>query len=296
MSSVETTRGTWGPLSEPIHGPVPEGRPPYKDNSYLAFWDADRDVYGVFHFSTSPNAEGRRSRFTLQAAGETVEIIETPAPGTFDTESISFDLDQTYSVDGDGVTGTLRATPTLALADYNKSGILPELVPGEPLEHWQRAAIVEGSFTIGGETVEFTGHGLRDRTWGYRDESVGWSEYIGMMAVYEDRVIACMTFARPDGQSFTDGFILGEDDQTPITKMSVTRDASGLYAGSTFTLSDGTEITQRTTRRPAGFWVPMGWERTGPTMAAYDEFIGLQTGEGADGFALVEQGQIRNIY
>src|SRR5436190_5659619 len=88
MSSVETTQGAWGPLSEPIHGPVPEGAPPYKDNAYLAFWDDKAGVYGVFHFSTSPNAEGRRARVTVQAGGRTAEIIETPDPGTFDTDSI----------------------------------------------------------------------------------------------------------------------------------------------------------------------------------------------------------------
>jgi hypothetical protein len=295
MSQVQADRGTWGPLAEPIHGAVPDGMPPWKDNAYLAFWDADADVYGVFHFSTSPNAEGRRSRVTVQAAGQTAEIIEAPEPGTFDTDSISFDLDSTYAADGDGLQGTITAAPHHALADYN-TGMLPELVEGEPLQHYQRAARVQGSFTLGGETVTLTGHGLRDRTWGYRDESVSFVEYIGLMAVFDGYTLACMTFMGPNGETKTDGFRLGDDDVTHISGMGVTRDASGLFAAGTFTLDGSEDIAIRTTRRPAGFWVPMGWERTGPTMAAYDEFVGLRTADGDEGFALVEQGQIRRIF
>ncbi|MEA2172050.1 MAG: hypothetical protein QOF76_5350 [Solirubrobacteraceae bacterium] len=296
MSSVETTSGTWGPLSEPIHGPVPEGRPPYKDNAYLAFWDAKNGVYGVFHFSTSPNAEGRRSRITVQGGGRTAEIIESPEPGTFDTASISFDLDSTYSVDGEGLSGRLTATPHHAIADYN-TGMLPELVEGEPLMHYQRAARVTGTFTIDGETVNVDGYGLRDRTWGYRDESVSFVEYIGLMAVLGNNTLACMSFMGPSGKTMTDGFWLDDDGGAEhISKMEVTRDASGLWAAGKFSLDNGEEVTVRTTSRPAGFWVPMGWERTGPTMAAYDEFVGLRTADGVEGMALVEQGQIRNIY
>lgn len=292
--AIEST--TWGPLAEPIHGPVPEGMPPWKDNAYLAFWDADAGVYGVWHFSTSPNAEGRRSRITVQAGGRTAEIIEAPEPGTFDTESITFDLDTAYTVDGDGLQGTLTAEPHHALADYN-TGLLPELVAGEPLQHYQRAARVRGSFTLDGETTEFDGYGLRDRTWGYRDESVSFVEYIGFMAVFEDHTLACMSFMGPDGETKTDGFRLGEDGAvTHISKMGVTRDASGLFAGGTLALDGEGEIAVRTTDRTAGFWVPMGWERTGPTMAAYDEFVQLRTADGAEAYALVEQGQIRMIY
>jgi hypothetical protein len=296
LGRMATPTTTWGPLSEPIHGPVPDGMPPWKDNAYLAFWDADADVYGVFHFSTSPNAEGRRSRVTIQGAGRSAEIIEEPAAGTFDTASIAFDLDSTYTVEGDGLQGTITAQPHHALADYN-TGMLPELVEGQPLEHYQRAARVRGTFTIDGTTVELDGFGLRDRTWGYRDESVSFTEYIGLMAVFDDYTIACMTFMGPDGEPKTDGFLLGENGNvTHISGQRITRDASGLYAGGAFALDDGAEIAVRTFRRPAGFWVPMGWERTGPTMAAYDEFVGLRTADGVEGHALVEQGQIRRIF
>src|SRR3954454_13640879 len=190
---------TWGPLAEPIHGLVPDGMPPWKDNAYLAFWDPDAAVYGVFHASTSPNGEGRRTRLSVQAAGRMVEVIEEPAIGTFDTESISFDLHSAYTVDADALQASFTAAPHHPLADYN-TGVLPELVAGQPLQHYQRGARVHGSVTIGGETVEFDGHGLRDRTWGYRDESLMYVEYIGGMAIFDTYTVACMTFMGPGGQ------------------------------------------------------------------------------------------------
>lgn len=297
MSATDTTGTSWGPLSEPIHGPVPDGRPPWKDNAYLAFWDAKADAFGVFHFSTSPNAEGRRARVSLQAAGRTVEIIEEPDPGTFTTASIDFDLADTFTASGDRLSGSITTTPHHAIADYN-TGVVPELVPGEPLMHYQRAARVRGSFVIEGETVEIDGFGLRDRTWGYRDESVSFVEYIGLMAVFGDHTLACMTFLGPDGTTKTSGFRLGEDEAStvPISGMSVTRDASGLYAAGGFTVDGADDIAVETVDRHAGFWVPMGVRRSGPTMASYDEFVTLRTPDGSEAVALVEQGQIRRLH
>jgi hypothetical protein len=39
----------------------------------------------------------------------------------------------------------------------------------------------------------------------------------------------------------------------------------------------------------------MGWERIGPTMSAYDEFLEITTGTGRVGYGLVEQGIMRRL-
>jgi hypothetical protein len=39
----------------------------------------------------------------------------------------------------------------------------------------------------------------------------------------------------------------------------------------------------------------MGWEREGPAMSAYDEFLEVRTGGGDVGHGLVEQGFIRRL-
>jgi hypothetical protein len=80
MTTVQSTE--WGPLSEPIHNDV-AGERPWRDNAFLCFWNPDGDVVGTLHTSTSPNAEGRRARFSIQAGGKTVEVAEELEPGTF---------------------------------------------------------------------------------------------------------------------------------------------------------------------------------------------------------------------
>jgi hypothetical protein len=40
----------------------------------------------------------------------------------------------------------------------------------------------------------------------------------------------------------------------------------------------------------------MGWERSGPTLSAYDEFCALRTADGAVGFGLVEQGIVKRLF
>src|SRR5437016_5702647 len=258
----ETITSTWGPLAEPIHTePLPAGRPPFRDNAYLAFWDRAGEVQGVFHVSTSPNAEGRRARFSLAAGGlRPVEVVEPLEPGAFDSPSIGFDLDQRITVDAPGLRGELRCTPRFALADYSNGSIIPPLVPGEPLQHFQRAAFVEGRFTVGGREVVVDGFGMRDRTWGYRDESVSIAEYIAVIALFDDFAVTSMRFLGADGADRTEGYRLA-DAAEAVAAMGITRDASGLLAAAHLTMADGRPLELRVAGRLGGFWVPMGWER-----------------------------------
>ena len=292
----ETLTSVWGPLSEPIHtDPLPEDRPAFRDNAFLGFWDPAGEVFGTFHGSTSPNAEGRRARFSLSAGGRSVEIVEPLAPYSFTSPSVAFDLDRRITVDGPGLAGELTCAPLFALADYSKGSIIPPLVPDEPLQHFQQAGRVQGRFTVDGRDVTIDGFGIRDRTWGYRDESVSIAEYIAITAVFDDFAVTSMRFVGADGTDRTEGYRLGEVAE-PVTAMGVTRDASGLLAAGHLTLDGGAPLELRVTGRLGGFWVPMGWERRGPTMSAYDEFDRVRTDGGEEGITLTEQGVVRRIF
>lgn len=73
-------------------------------------------------------------------------------------------------------------------------------------------------------------------------------------------------------------------------------DASGLAAEIIATLDDGTELRMRSGRRQGGFWIPMSWERHGPAMSAYDEFMPLTLADGQTGYGLGEHGNVRQLY
>jgi hypothetical protein len=276
---------------------VPEGRPAWKDNAYLAFWDPSSEVFGAAHVSTSPNAEGRRARFSISINGRAVEIVEDLAPGTFESDSISFGLDDAIRVRTSELTGTLTNNPIFAVADYSQHSVIPPLPGCEPLQHFQRAAAVRGDFVLAnGEQVGFEGHGFRDRTWGYRDESSSITEYIAFMVVFPDHSLTAMRFHGTDGSDRTEGYRLDTAGQAkPVTGIEITRDASGLLHSARLTSSDG-DITLAAEPRMGGFWVPMGWVRHGPTMSAYDEFLPVVTQAGQRGFAMVEHGNIRNLF
>jgi hypothetical protein len=292
----ETLTSVWGPLSEPIHtDPLPGGRPAFRDNAFLGFWDRSGEAFGAFHVSTSPNAEGRRARFSLSAGGRSTEIVEPLEPYSFQSPSIAFDLDRRIAVDGPGLAGELTCTPVFAVADYSKGSIIPPLVPDEPLQHFQQAARVQGRFTVDGRHVTVDGFGFRDRTWGYRDESVSIAEYMALTAVFDDFAVTSMRFLSAEGTDRTEGYRLGAVAE-PVAAMGVTRDASGLLVAGHLTLAGGEALEVRVTGRLGGFWVPMGWERRGPTMSAYDEFDRARTDGGADGVTLTEQGVVRRIF
>lgn len=287
---------SWDALAHPIRSDGPgSDRPPWKDNAYLGFWDPGNDVYGVVHVSTSPNAEGRRARVSLSVRGRTAEIAEELAPGTFASRSIEFGLEGRVTVRAEDLRADLALAPRSVPGDFGPTGIIPSLLDEEPLQHLEQAASVTGVVAVGAEEAPVDGLGMRDRTWGYRDESVGMPEYIAVIVEIGGRLLTVLKFARDDQSVRTAGFLLGDEAVEAPELSRIRRDASGLFAGGTVTLEGGDRIELTTTARPAGFWVPMGWEREGPAMSAYDEFLEVRTRDGDVGYGLVEQGFIRRL-
>ena len=128
-----------GGLAEPVHaGAAGPGDPPWRDNAFVAFWDESSGLYGCAHVSTSPNSDGRRARCSVAAGGRSYEVVEDLAPDTFDSRSITLDLAGRLIVDSDDLRLDLRSTPRFAVADYSAGQIVPGLVPGAPLRHFQQ--------------------------------------------------------------------------------------------------------------------------------------------------------------
>jgi hypothetical protein len=295
MTTVQSTE--WGPLSEPIHDDIPAGARPWRDNAFLAFWDPARELVGTIHTSTSPNAEGRRARVSIQVGGKTVEVVEELEPGTFSSESITFAAGASFSVASEHLSGEVTTAPLFALADYtgDRSPEAFSLDKQQPLMHYQRAATVTGELVIDGQSYSIDGHGFRDRTWGYRDESSSVAEYFGYMFVFPSFAINAMKLRGSSSAEMVLGNALA-DDATIISAVSMTRDASGLFAASTLELADGRTVGVRIVERAGGFWCPMGWERTGPTLSAFDEFASLRTDDGEEGFGMIEQGILKTVF
>lgn len=287
----------WGPLSQPITHEVPDGAPPWRDNAYIIFWDQTSRLVGTLHVSTSPNAEGRRARLSLQAGGRSLEIVEELDPDTFSSDSVTFTGGSGFSVASKRVKGQIDTAPLFPIADYTGGRSLEVMKVGtqQPLMHYQRAAIVVGELQIDGKRFTANGHGFRDRTWGYREESSTLSEYFAYMWVFPEYAVTVMKVRGASGQNV----ILGNElrkSATVVSEVSMTRDASGLFAASRLELSDGREFGVRIGERRAGFWCPMGWERTGPTLSAFDEFVTLRASDGSEGFGLIEQGIVKTVF
>jgi hypothetical protein len=285
------------PLARPIHTEVAgDIESAWKDNAYLSFWDPSQRLFGTVHVSTSFNAEGRRARASLSVDGVGIEISEELPPGSFAGQAIQFDLDTgTATITSPELTVTLCATERLALADFTPGQVFPPM-GGAPLHHYQATVDVRGRCRVGGRDFELNASGIRDRTWGCRDESIGIREYVWLFATFGEYSVTAIRFIGAEGFDRTDGFVLGADDSRGIDAIELTRDASGLYAEATLRLADGDSLTVRSTDRLGGFWVPMGWERRGPTMSAYDEFCAFCTGDGAKGFGVAEHGTVRMLY
>jgi len=300
MSLAQNDTGVdWGPLARPIHDGIPDDPRPWRDNAFLCFWDPARDLSGVMHVSTSPNAEGRRARVSAKLGTRVVEVVEPLDPGTWTSQSIAFDPASGFKIDSPQLSGELTTTPLYALANFagDASPVVFGLDREHPLNHFQRGARVTGRLAVDGVEVEVDGQAFRDRTWGFRDESSSLEEYYGWMWVFDGFAIAAFRLLGSDGSDSTLGYVLGEEGvEANVLSASMTRDASGLFAATTLGLDDGREIEVRNTGRHSSFWCPMGWERTGPVLSAYDEFVSLRTSDGVEGYGMIEQGIVRKLY
>ena len=297
MNTAQPRTIDWGPLQHPVHEIVPEGdgNMAWKDNAYVSFWDPAQRAFGTLHVSTSPNAEGRRARVSMSVDGTAVEVIEDLAPASFTGNAIEFDLAGRMSVDHPDLRLDAALTPRLQVADYTPGQVIPPM-GGAPVRHYQVTVDLSGTCSLRGKTLELNATGIRDRTWGYRDESTNITEYFWLFATFPEWSITAMRFFAQDVPERTDGFVVTQDETRAVRKIGVVRDASGLCAEARFTLEDGEELTLRSQGRQGGFWIPMSWERHGPTMSAYDEFAPFRTAHGEEGFGVAEHGNVRQLY
>jgi hypothetical protein len=290
-----TPTAVW-PLAQPIRTDDPGGSSPWRDNAFLSFWDPSRDVSGTLHVSTSPNSGGRRARLSLSVGGVVREVVEPLQPGSFRSKGMSFDLDSGRGEAAvDGIVLNLETSPLFAVADFRSKEVIPRM-GSEPLQHFQTTVQVAGHCSIDGRETAIEGRGIRDRTWGQRDESVNISEYVFAFVTFDDFTVTAMRFHNDSGHNVTDGFMLRAHQSCPVEGLTLTRDAAGLCAGVRFALADGYSLELRSGGRRAGFWVPMGDERDGPAMSCFDEFAPFTTADVSVGFGLVEHGIVRKLF
>jgi hypothetical protein len=285
------------PLQHPINCNAPAGTPaPWRDNAFVSFWDPAQEVFGTVHVSTGPSEHGRRARVSLSVRGAVVEVVEPLDAGTFQGASVGFDLESgALSADTPQLAVSLVVTGRLAVADFSSGGVIPKM-GAEPLQHFQSAVDVRGTVRVGAETIALDATGIRDRTWGQRDESVAIREYVWLFINFPRFAVTAMRFQADGGSDRTDGFVITDGLTETVTHLSLTRDPAGLCAAATFSTASGKTITARSAGRRGGFWVPMGPERDGPAMSAYDEFGPFETSDGTPGFGLAEHGVVRQLF
>ncbi|MCV7412391.1 hypothetical protein AWC05_17405 [Mycobacterium florentinum] len=224
------------------------------------------------------------------------EVVEPLQPGSFRSASTLFDLESGSAVaDAPGIELKLETTPLFAIADFRSKEVIPRM-GGEPLQHFQTTVAVSGYCRVDGYETMIEGRGIRDRTWGHRDESVNISEYIWTFVAFGDFSVTAMRFLGDGGHDVTDGFVLDAYGHRRVDGLALTRDAAGLCAGVAMQLAGGGVLDLRSGGRRAGFWVPMGDERAGPAMSCFDEFASFTSADGLAGFGLAEHGVVRKLF
>ena len=301
MSSSDVQVVDWAELSTPTRTDVPEQPYQWKDNAYLGFWDEKADVYGVFHWSTSPNPNDPAAvygQFSISVKGKSIDVIEPLRAGQsgFSSETITFDLGPDMSIDHPDVKVAIHTRPRYHIADYSAGGIVPAL-DGTFFNHFHQSAHVTGTVTFGGETIEIDGLGWRDRGWGFRAEALNFTQYFAALICFETFDISVFKFGQPDGSVRVDGMVLRENDFEKIVDVSIVRDYNGLTSAFTVTTESGNVLTAERGSVNAHHYIPMGPARSnGPAFSVVEEFDDFHIVNGESGSGLVEHGILRNLF
>ncbi|MFF2847650.1 hypothetical protein ACFVT5_15210 [Streptomyces sp. NPDC058001] len=289
----------WGPNSHPAKDTIAPGSPPWKDHVYLAFWDITARTYGFFHWNSSPNHPTTKAQLNL-AVGDKVFDLREELPARvdrFDSESISFDLHSTITIDHPRLKGALSLSPRRGPIDFGSGGSIPRLADHEPLQHFQHPLTMHGELVLDGEKHTIAATGYRTRTWGYRDDSVQFPEYYYLWATFDDIDIAVIKHLHPDGVQRTGGGMISDAGTVPVVDVHMPKDASGFAIETRYELADGSQLVLVDQERVWGGWCPIGLpRREGPTFSAFDEILSLRTSDGRTGFGQSEYGAIRRIH
>ncbi|WP_328394282.1 hypothetical protein [Nocardia sp. NBC_00416] len=295
MSSAMSAELEWGALAEPIRtAATGAGDPVWQDTACLSFWDPLAEVFGTVHVCTSPNGpDSRRARVSISVGGRVVEIVEPLAEGTFTGAAVHFDLAGRVVIDHPAVQADLAGIPLFLPVEYAPN---PLLIPsGRPGGHSQQACVVEGVVRLDGETIATVGHGVRDRTWGFRSAAARWVEFAALSSVDSSRFVSATKFRGPDGALKVEGHVIDARGSTAITDITFARDAAAQFRWARLELADDTAHTVSMRSRVGGFWVPAGRVDTaGPVLGVYDDFI-LLGGEGWCSGGLFEQAVVHRV-
>ena len=153
---------------------------------------------------------------------------------------------------------------------------------------------MRGTFGAAGESFLLDGFGMRDRTWGFRDEAAQWAEYAGLVCVVDGVFVTALKFLGNDGVLRSDGFVIDASGSHAITAIAFRRTAAAQFLKATLDIDDGTTRVVSMTSREAGFFVPMGAETDGPAFGTYDDFMALEC-DGRVGAGFFEQGIVHRV-
>ena len=299
MAVAETDRAkAWGPLSTPVHTdvePRDSDGTSWWDYALFCWWDPQAEVYVMTHHMTSPDPEKPgRTRVSATVGERSLEVIENTQPDSHDGDTISVDLGGRLQVDHPDLKLDVTVEPLYQHIDFHASKGLPTLNPDEPLHHFQHPQRAKGTISLRGDERTFSGTGLRDRTWGNRNESAQWDEYQYLMAEIDDSFIALLKVRGTVDDTQRDmGFLLTEGGQENVD-FSFAFNGSGLFQDVTVDLPSG-PVTLEIVERPSAFWVPMGWRQTGKVFSAYDEFVLMKADDGRDIAGLATYGIQRRL-
>jgi hypothetical protein len=275
MQIVQTEWGPIGTLPLPVDSAGPND-PVYRDNAFLAFWSLSgpSPVYGEAHVSTSPNSDGRRARFTVWRDGHVRELMEPLEPGSFTSDSIDFDPRGRISVDAPDISVSLNYGLRFCVGDYTTNAVLG-IVKESTLKHYQQGVDVTGTIGFDDTTTEIVCRGIRDRTFGYRDEPRQWIDGVGFCVSCDDFTFTGIRNITSDGNAVTDGFILTDDGALRLVDMKFTYDPC-MLKDALLTFEDGSERTiTKVSRQYCPIWFPQGPDTRAPgmtTWSEYDEF------------------------
>jgi hypothetical protein len=302
----------WGGLAKAVHARAHTNqeslaeRYPWKDNIWLAFWDIEQRICGMIHCSTSFNGAPRTARAVLAYQGRILSCDETPTIGSLSSPSI--DVDGSISPGGtaSGPHRVSVSTPDFALdltlsprrrpMDWTVLHLVPSLGDAPELDHWQQSFSASGHVRVGTARLQFTGWGFRDRTWGWRQESLQWLELYAVDVVLEKCDISMCKWLCADGSTSAGGFVQDDQGLHQVISSELTYNKVGLAQQVTIHAGKLAPLTLDAGVADAGWWLTFTKPNSkAPVWTEYENFCSFDGGAWGRGYGCIPHAILRKL-
>jgi hypothetical protein len=180
--------------------------------------------------------------------------------------------------------------------DWTAVHLVHSLDNAPELDHWQQSFAAPGHVRVGTTKLQFAGGGFRDRTWGWRQETLQWLELYAVDVVLDHCDISMCKWLRADGSTTAAGFIQDDHGLHQVLSSEMTYNKVGLVQKISIAAEDLPPLILEAGIADAGWWLTFTKPNSkAPVWTEYENFCAIEGNAWGQGYGCIPHAILRKL-